>query len=669
MIKKLLLIFLLILTYTNNSFAHGGDEHSHEYEAKQSDHNHEKAIKIEKTIKTEDAIFDFTINQSTPIIKENKEIKFEVSIVEVFENKEEHEHANIKKLSAKIFQNNFEVDDLKLVHCHKDEGICEYNYTFRNGGEYKLNLALETNDNKKATINIPITVIANPINYTALIVDFSVLFFILILIISFYKTIKNSPNASKALNETFILTLFSSIFFSASVYVIHSFITVKEPEILYSEEREDTNLINISKESQLLFGITTLEIEEKKLIKGLSVTGNIVGIPQLQAEVLTPLAGTLTLEKLTLGDYVKKGQLLATTNERLSKSESINTESSINDLKLKKIDFEETLTLLKTKLKNANLELIRAKQDQLLKDKQLESKVFQVKEKVSLLEKELARVKKNYEVGGANLKEVQEAENNLKQQTLELNVMLKERDYVVGAETLKRVRMAELDKELAEKEIQTVQEKLLAVYKASNEIESGKSKTNTILAPIDGYISSIRTFSGDNVEKGKSIISIINNEKVWLEANVFEKDLEQIVNSKKASFTVTSLPNKVFEIDGKKNKLINIGTVVDKLTRTIPLTYEITNEDSKLRSGMFANITIDNSKASTSIVIPENSLSEEVDGNFVYVFNGAETFEKRRVKVGDVGQKEVEIIKGLEKEERIAFEGIYQLKSSFLTKK
>jgi cobalt-zinc-cadmium efflux system membrane fusion protein len=151
-----------------------------------------------------------------------------------------------------------------------------------------------------------------------------------------------------------------------------------------------------------------------------------------------------------------------------------------------------------------------------------------------------------------------------------------------------------------------------------------------------------------------------------IEAQVFERDLPAVRESTRASFTSAALGDEVYTVgtpDGD-GRLVSIGQSVNEQTRTVPVIYEINNPASRLKDGMFVEITIDTSGERQVLAVPKSAVVNEQGQTFVFVFDGGETFRKRPVALGPEGADYFEVTSGLEEGERVVTEGIYQLRST-----
>lgn len=234
--------------------------------------------------------------------------------------------------------------------------------------------------------------------------------------------------------------------------------------------------------------------------------------------------------------------------------------------------------------------------------------------------------------------------------------------YEVGAIPLKRVQEVELQLKLAEEELEAAQ--LRAKITQVGEQKVNPTKTFSLSAPISGVISQSNFVAGSQAEVGKPLFVITNLDQVWVEAQVFEKDLAMVRAAKIGVFKTSAFPDLSLPIGaGSSNRLVTLGATVDAEKHTLPVIYEVTNPEGKLREGMSAEITFDTSDGQAVINIPKVALVDEQGQKVAYVYNGGEHFSRRLVKLGSEGATSFEVISGLEAGERIVVSGLYQIHS------
>jgi membrane fusion protein, heavy metal efflux system len=439
--------------------------------------------------------------------------------------------------------------------------------------------------------------------YTPYILDSILILAVLILISLRYKSALQTTNKKQALTQTIPYGLVSVLLLGISISLVHyvispmaNSIAVPVPKV---SANKDPNLITISKESQLLFGVRTQAVAKEQLITGLKAQAFVRSQAQNKAEVVSLISGRgKAIGKFTVGSYVKQGETLVVVEQILSATEVAGLEVTKLDLQSKKAELEAQAIQALTRRNAAQIELERAR--------------------------------KLYEAEAVPLKRVQEAELQLK----------------LTEEELTATKLRANITEIGEKRVNPI-------------------KTYPLQAPISGVIVQNNFVSGSQVEAGKSLFTILNLDRVWIEAQVFEKDMATISSAKKAFFKVAALPDKVFQIgEGTNNKLLTIGAIVDLEKRTLPIIYEVDNSEGKLRDGMSAELIIDTSQESNVISIPKSALVDEQGQKWVYIYSGGENFLKRTVTVGREGETNLEILSGLEVGERVVVEGLYQIRSS-----
>ena len=420
-----------------------------------------------------------------------------------------------------------------------------------------------------------------------------------------YHAISEKQGSRVALSQSIPFALITAIILAATFGAISYVMPQSEaanvtPNNLaaHPSNAVDIDHITITKESQILFGVHTEQVIFDKLVRGITVTG-IIRLPsQNRAEVTSPISGLVkSVGNFTVGAYVKKGEILAIIEQILSAPEIAALEATRTDLRAKTTELEAQAIQIQTKRNAAQVELTRAQ--------------------------------KLYEVGAIALKQVQEAELQLK---------------------------------LAEEELEAAQ--LRAKITQVGEQKVNPTKAFSLSAPISGVISQSNFVAGAQAEVGKPLFVITNLDQVWLEAQVFEKDLAMGMAAKSGVFKTSAFPDLSLPIGaGSRNRLVTLGATVEAEKHTLPVIYEVANPQGKLREGMSAEITFDTSEGKAVVNIPKAALVDEQGQKVVYVYNGGEHFSRRLVKLGSEGATRVEIISGLETGERIVVSGLYQIRS------
>jgi RND family efflux transporter MFP subunit len=190
---------------------------------------------------------------------------------------------------------------------------------------------------------------------------------------------------------------------------------------------------------------------------------------------------------------------------------------------------------------------------------------------------------------------------------------------------------------------------------------TGGGRVFQVRAPADGTLVSIDAASGQGVEEGQKLFTVIDLERVWLVVNVFEADLPRVENARAAWFTIDGHEHP-FTVDETNGKLITVGRVIDPKTRTAPVIFELDNKAGKLRIGNFTKVAIATGAPRKALAIPDIAIVEDGGRSVVFVMVGGESFERRPLRLGIRSNGWTEVLDGLAAGERVVTRGAYEVK-------
>ena len=177
-------------------------------------------------------------------------------------------------------------------------------------------------------------------------------------------------------------------------------------------------------------------------------------------------------------------------------------------------------------------------------------------------------------------------------------------------------------------------------------------------APFSGIVTKAQASPGDVVDAGRDVFTVADLSRVWVQAEVYEKDLGRIRVGQGAFIMVDTYPNQSFE-----GKVAYISDVLDPQTRTARVRCEVTNHDLRLKTDMFANIQLPTKFSKQAIAVPASALQEVEGKNVVFIRHSQTQFEKREVEKGVTVNNQTEIVRGLKAGEPIVTQGAFHLKS------
>ena len=235
-------------------------------------------------------------------------------------------------------------------------------------------------------------------------------------------------------------------------------------------------------------------------------------------------------------------------------------------------------------------------------------------------------------------------------------------DRLAGQEAIsaRRVQEAVARHSVARSRVQASQE-LLREYDASASGRGKSRNTFRVRSPLDGTLVGVDVTSGETVAGGHHLFTVIDVSKVWVEGRVFEPDIPGVLDAKKASFTVEGY-DKPFSIDERNGRLITVGRVLDTESRTVPIVFEVSNPDTRLRIGQFAELEIATGTPASTLAVPGSAILTDGGRSVVFVQRGGESFERRFIKTGLVSQGWVAVASGLKAGERVVIRGAHLVK-------
>ena len=177
----------------------------------------------------------------------------------------------------------------------------------------------------------------------------------------------------------------------------------------------------------------------------------------------------------------------------------------------------------------------------------------------------------------------------------------------------------------------------------------------SLTSPIDGIVVERNATIGATVGPDSSLFKIIDNSSVWVDANVFEKDLDRVKLGQGSKVSVPAVPGTVFS-----GKVIFVSSVVDPETRTVKVRTEVANRDGRLKPDMFANVQIITQADRSAISVLQSAVLND-DGQSVVFVLTAGGYEKRVVTTGIQSDDRIEIRDGVKAGEKVVVKGNYLL--------
>jgi len=177
-----------------------------------------------------------------------------------------------------------------------------------------------------------------------------------------------------------------------------------------------------------------------------------------------------------------------------------------------------------------------------------------------------------------------------------------------------------------------------------------------IVSPVEGFVAARNVSPGERFLKGTELYRIEDLSRVWIHADVYEKEVRYFVPGMKALVT---LPYR------KETYPATVTTVppfFDGVTKTLQVRLEADNPGFVLRTDMFVDIDLPITLP-PAVTVPAEAVLFSGLRKTVFVARGKGFFEPREVETGERVGDRIEIVKGLEPGERVAISGNFFIDS------
>lgn len=180
-------------------------------------------------------------------------------------------------------------------------------------------------------------------------------------------------------------------------------------------------------------------------------------------------------------------------------------------------------------------------------------------------------------------------------------------------------------------------------------------KTNTNPRTIDwpspatGDVIEKKIIKGQRVMAGDELYRIADHSRVWIIADVAESDIGAIKVGTAAKVTLRA--DLAEPIEGQ---VTFIYPELKPETRTVPVRIELPNPEGRLKTSMYADVTIQASSEGGAVTaVPDDAVIDSGTRQIVLVAKGDGRFEPRAVKLGRRGGGYVEIMDGLKPDDEV----------------
>ena len=179
-----------------------------------------------------------------------------------------------------------------------------------------------------------------------------------------------------------------------------------------------------------------------------------------------------------------------------------------------------------------------------------------------------------------------------------------------------------------------------------------------VRAPFSGVLQTRTVQTGQYVETGTVLATLVRRDPLLLRFKVPERDAARLRAGMKADFRVRN-SETLFA-----SKIVHVAESADDATRLVAVTAEVEDtRDEALRPGTFAEIVVPVSSDRTAPVIPQTAIRASDRGFIAYVVEN-DTAAERILQLGmRTADGQVEVLSGLKPGERLVIRGAEALRN------
>jgi membrane fusion protein, heavy metal efflux system len=207
-------------------------------------------------------------------------------------------------------------------------------------------------------------------------------------------------------------------------------------------------------------------------------------------------------------------------------------------------------------------------------------------------------------------------------------------------------------------------------YETSKAVYENLSKNfnasgQMVRSKMSGFVKQIFVSNGQYVSAGQPLVSISQNKKLLLTAQVQQKYLPLLPSVVSANIS-TLHDHQTYSLEALNGRIISFGKSATDNSYLFPVSLEIANH-SGFVPGTFVEVYLKTLTNSEALTIPNSALLEEQGIYSVFVQLSPERFEKREIKIGGSDGLKTEVISGLSADQRIVTRGAMQVKLAHST--
>lgn len=199
----------------------------------------------------------------------------------------------------------------------------------------------------------------------------------------------------------------------------------------------------------------------------------------------------------------------------------------------------------------------------------------------------------------------------------------------------------------------------------------GAGDSIAVTSPISGRVVARQISTGEMASPSSVLFTVANLSTVWVEADVYEKDLSSVRKGQAVEIRVDAYPDRVFAA-----KVDTVGDMLTSNSRTAKVRCVIDNSHGLLKGDMFAKVSLITARRGSTVLIPKQAVLDDAGSKIVFTpcmdcpedekagYSVCGSYDKLIVETGSTHGDKIEILKGVEPGTHVVTVGAYQIKTA-----
>jgi multidrug efflux pump subunit AcrA (membrane-fusion protein) len=194
--------------------------------------------------------------------------------------------------------------------------------------------------------------------------------------------------------------------------------------------------------------------------------------------------------------------------------------------------------------------------------------------------------------------------------------------------------------------------------------ETRPPRTVLLRSPYEGHLVEKPVVEGSAVEAGQKLFRIVDHTTLWIDAQIYERDLAFVFPGQEARATVSSLPGRTFS-----GRVLLIHPHLHEVTRSATARIAVENPDLVLRPGMYAAVVFRTRLLDRATLVPREAVIDTGERKIAFMALEGGRFDPREVLTGpETDEGLIQVTEGIRPGERVVTSGQFLLDAESRTR-